>query len=93
MPSNPNKIQNGRRPHLVELNLHEVSMLNLGGTSHVILVSEGTETAKKVREVVRKFLYPTKATRRHKIWDHRDIDWKLASYKKTPKNKTNQQTK
>jgi hypothetical protein len=49
----------GRR---VEIDLNDVSMLNLQGTAQVILVCEGSKTSKVIKEALRR-LYPSKGWR------------------------------
>ena len=48
------------RPPLVEIDLNDVSMMNLQGTSHVMLVCEGTKTAKTIRAALRVLLHPSR---------------------------------
>ena len=50
----------GRR---VEIDLDDVSMLNLQGTAQVILVTEGSKTAKEIRTALRR-LYPANGWQR-----------------------------
>jgi hypothetical protein len=47
------------RERRVEIDLNDVSMLNLQGTAHVILVCEGSKTAKIIKDALQR-LYPSK---------------------------------
>lgn len=51
------------RDRRVEIDLNDVSMLNLQGTAHVLLVTEGSVTAKAIKAALRRF-YPARGWRR-----------------------------
>ena len=51
------------RDRRVEIDLNDVSMLNLQGTAQVILVTEGSGTAKTIKAALRR-LYPAGGWRR-----------------------------
>jgi hypothetical protein len=51
------------RRHRVEIDLNDVSMLNLHGTAQVLLVTEGSGTSKAIKAALRRF-YPAKGWRR-----------------------------